>query len=293
MAFSAAVRLSVVLVLLAVPAEALGASTIRTSSVTGRLVVPAGATSKIRLHCPQSAVALNAAVTRRGAGVVVRRSIPGQDVGSWAFRVAASGSGSRSVSAVVRCVRLRVPAGLSAVRLHVKTRSRPGIPVAAGATETVRLGCGAGWSATGYALTGDAGDTVRLAAVVPNAHGWRFTLENTGSAPTRAGVSARCLRTRVAARRQGGGTAELRFNVTRPSFSTVFPRGGPQIDATGCRVGRFSLAAGGSVDPASTIELLIASPLRERGARWRFGQPREGDRFTGRVVCLSRTSRFR
>jgi hypothetical protein len=291
MAFSAAVRLSVVLVLLAVPAEALGASTIRTSSVTGGLVVPAGATSKIRLHCPPSAVALNAAVTRRGSGVEVRRSIPGDDVGSWAFRVAASGSGSRSVSAVVRCVRLEPPADLSAVRLHVKTRSRPGIPVAAGATETVRLGCGAGWSATGYALAGDPGDTVRLAAVVPDAHGWRFTLENTGSAPARAGVSARCLRTRVAARRQGGGTAELGFTVSRHARTDTVGPGSASSFSRTCG-GGFSLATGSSVDAAAPIELALSSPAGSGGARWKFARASAGDRVQSVLVCLARGSGF-
>ena len=292
MGFKTAVRLAVLIAVLAVPADALAASTVRTSSVTGRLVVPQGSSSTIRLHCPPGAVALNGAIARQGGGVIVRRSIPGGEGDAWAFRVAAGGAGSREVSAVLRCVSLRLPAGLTHSRLDVRTRSTDGMELAPGETASTRLGCGNRWTATGYGLAGGRNGDVRLAAVVPGAHGWRFTLENTGSATAVAGVSAHCLRSRARATGPGGAAAELRFNVTRPSFHTSFPRGGPQIDATGCRTGRFSLAAGGSLDPASTIELLIASPIRERGGRWRFAQPSAGDEFTGHTVCLSRTSRF-
>jgi hypothetical protein len=290
MRFSTAVRLSVPIALLAVPADALAATTIRPSSVTGRMVAGARP-STMRLHCPPSAVALNGAVARRGAGVAILGSRPDRDAGGWTFRAVARGSGSRSMSAVLRCVHLAVPSGLSGVRLDVRTRHRPGIAIAPGGTAAVRLGCGPAWTATGYGLDG-GNDAVRPAQARPLAHGWRFTLENTGSTTARGRMSIRCIRTRIAARRAGGGTAELRFDVTRPSFSTTFPRGGPQIDGSGCRAGRFNLAAGGSLDPAGTIELIIASPLRERGARWRFARPGDGDRFTGHTVCLSRGSRF-
>jgi hypothetical protein len=292
MAFTTAVRLAVLLAVLAVPADALAASTLRTSSVTGRMVVPDGRSSTIRLHCPPGAVALNGAIARQGGGVIVRRSIPGGDGDAWAFRVAAGGAGSRAVSAVLRCVSLRLPTGFTHSRLDVRTRSAGGVDLAPGETVSARLGCGNRWTATGYAVDGGRNGDVRLAEVVPGAHGWRFTLENTGSAAAVAGVSAHCLRSKARATGPGGAAAELRFNVTRPSFHTTFPRGGPQIEASGCRTGRFSLAAGGSLDPASTIELLIASPIRERGGRWRFGRPSAGDEFTGYTVCLSRRSRF-
>ena len=293
MGFTTLVRLYVVVAVLAVPADALAAETLRTSSVTARMVVPTGEPSTISLHCPPHAVALNAAIARQGGGVIVRRSIPGRGSGDWAFRVAAGGAGSRAVSAVLRCVSVSLPEGFTRTRVDVRTRTTSGIVIAPGATASVQRGCGNRWTATGYALDGGRNGDVRLAQVVPGAHGWRFTLENTGSTTALGGVSVRCVRSKITATGAGGETAQLRFNVTRPSFSTTFPLGGPQIEATGCRTGSFSVAAGGSVDPASTIELLIASPIRERGARWRFGQPREGDRFTGQTVCLSRGSRFR
>ena len=292
MRFTTLVRLSFLVAVLAVPADALAAGAVRTSSVTARLVVPTGEPSTISLHCPPNAVALNGAIAKQGGGVIVRRSIPGRGSGGWAFRVAAGGAGSRSVSAVLRCVSVSLPTGFTRTRLDVRTRTTSGIVLAPGETASMQRGCGNRWTATGYALAGGTNGDVRLAQVVPGAHGWRFTLENTGSSTAIGGVSVRCVRSKITATGAGGETAELRFNVTRPSFSTTFPRGGAQIDATGCRTGSFSVAAGGSVDPASTIELLIASPIRERGARWRFGQPSEGDRFTGHTVCLSRGSRF-
>jgi hypothetical protein len=292
MRFTTAVRLSVLLAVFAVPADALGASGLRTSSVTGRIVVPQGRPSTLGLHCPPHAVALNAAITSKGAGAVVRGSNPGRDAGAWSFRVSAAGSGSRAVSAVLRCVSLQPPEG-SHARVDVKTLRRANIVLAPGATATARAGCGSRWTATGYALRGGRRGDVRLAAAVPGAHGWRFTLENTGSATARATVTARCVRSTVTARSPSGGTAALTFGVHRQSFSTVFPPGPGRIDATACRGGRFGLAAGGSLDPASSIELVIASPIRQREGRWRFRGGSGGDRFTGHMLCLSQGSRFR
>jgi hypothetical protein len=290
MPFSTAVRLSLVLALLAVPADALGADTIRTSSVTGRLVVPSGSPSTIGLACPPGAVALNGAITRRGGGVVVQRSIPGKRGGNWAFRVAAGGSGSRSVSAVLRCISLRLPDGLTRARLNVQTQRRTGIVLAPGATATARAGCGSRWIATGYALSGGRRGDVRLAEVVPGAHGWRFTLENTGPSAARVAVAARCLRSKVTATGPGARSAELRFGVTRPAHSNTL---GPNVTTfTHSCGGNFSLATGSSVDPAAQIELAASSPAGPAGGRWRFRKASGGDQVRSFLVCLSRASRF-
>jgi hypothetical protein len=295
MPFTSAVRLLVllaVLAVLAIPADAFAAGTISTSSVTGRLVVPAGHPTTMRLHCPSSAVALNAAITSRGSGVAVLRSVPGKRAGGWAFRLAAAGSGSRSVSAVLRCVALQLPEGLVHARLNVRSRTTSGIELAPGATRFVRVGCGRNWTATGYALR-DSSDTVRMAEVAPLAHEWRFTLENTGTSTARAGVSVRCLSTAVTARRLGGGSAQLRFGVTRRSFERAFPSGSSRRTATGgCGGSRFSVAAGLQLDPADPFEAITASPLRAGGARWTFRNVSQGDGFRAYMVCLSRTSAF-
>jgi hypothetical protein len=283
-----AVRLFAVLALFALPAEALGASVVRTSSVTGKLVAPAGHGATLGLHCPPSAVALNGAVTRSGSGVEVRRSLPGKDVGAWSFRVAGSGSGSRAVTAVVRCVRLELPAGVSGAQLSVKTRRTPDVVVPAGGTATPRLACGSAWSATGYALDGGYG-AVRFAQARPRAHGWWFTLENTGSAPQTVRASIRCVRTKVTAT----SGAELRFRVVRQSFERAFGAGSSRREAAGrCSAKRINVAAGIQLDPADPFELLGASPSGSAGARWLFGNVSAGDGFRAYMVCLGRGSRF-
>jgi hypothetical protein len=291
MHFRFAVRFSVLIALLgvaAVPADALAAGAVRTSSVTARAVVPAGGASTIRLRCPSSTVALNGAITRRGSGVVVRRSNPGADPDSWAFRVAASGSGSRSVTAMLRCVRVEIPARLGVTRLHVRTRMHPVLPVPAGGTASVALGCGSAWSGTGYGFAADARNSVRIASVVPTAHGWRFTLENTGGSAARAGVSIRCLRTRVATSRG----ARLDFRVARRAATRTVGPGPAQTFSRSCGRG-FSLATGSTVDPADPIELALSSPLGRSGGHWTFSQANAGDRVESFLVCLSRATRFR
>jgi hypothetical protein len=291
MSFSTAVRLSVLLALVALPADAFAAGPVRTSSVTGRLVAPAGRTSTLSLQCPPTAVALNAAITRSGGGVVVRRSIPGSGSGDWSFRVAAAGSGSRSVTAVLRCVRLQLPQGFTGARLSVRTRGQGTESIAPGATTTATVGCGRAWTATGYALSGGSRGDVRAAAVAPSPHGWRFTLENTGSTAARAIVNARCVQSRVTARRPGGGNAELAFGVSRPAHSnTVGPGSATFRHSCG---GRFSLATGSSVDPASPIALGVSSPAGPAGGRWTFRTAGAGDRVRSFLVCMSRASRFR
>ena len=292
MRFTTALGLSVLLALIALPADALAAGAVRPSSVTGSLIVPAGRPSTISLHCPPGAVALNGAITRRGDGVVVRRSIPGEGSGDWAFRVARDGAGSRSVSAVLRCVALRLPDGLSHARLDVRSRSRSGIELAPGAKRFVRVGCGRNWTATGYALS-DGSGRVRLPEAAPEAHEWRFTLENTGTSTALAGLSVRCLRPGVTATRSGGGSAELRFGVTRPSFEHAFPAGPSRRTASGgCGGTRFSVAAGLQLDPADPFEVITAGPRRAGGARWTFRNVSAGDAFRGYVVCLARNSAF-
>jgi hypothetical protein len=293
MRFRFAVRLSLFLALLVLPADALGAPAVRTFSVSGRLVAPTGHPSTLSLACPPGAVALNGAVTRQGGGVVVRRSIPGMGSGDWSFRVAAEGSGSRAVSAVLRCVALRLPEGFTSAHLGVSSRNSSNIVLAPGETATVRRGCGSAWTATGYALDAGRRGAIRLATAIPGSHGWLFTLENTGSATARGGVAVRCLRSTATARRPDGATRDLRFGVSRPSFATTFDAGRSRRKASAaCGAHRFSLAAGVSVDPAGPVEVLRASPAGRGGARWVFGEVREGEGYARYTVCLSTASRF-
>jgi hypothetical protein len=284
-----AALVSVIAVPALAPVEAQGA-VVRPTSVTATTVVPAGGTRNVSLECPPSAVALNGAVTRKGAGVDVRGSIPGGDAGDWRFRLAAEGSGSRAVSMELRCVRLALPAGVSDARLEVRTRKPPRVEVPAGGSVAVRLRCGLPWAPTGYGFARGSSGDVRLAAAAPTAHGWNFQLENVGSVTGGAAVSARCLRQEVTAR-QGGASTELRFRFARPAQSNSV---GPSRRSFthSCRSSQFSLATGFNVEILDPIVLANAHPAGRRGGRWTFARARRGDRAASFLVCLGLRSRF-
>jgi hypothetical protein len=280
------------IVLLASPAGAHAADVLRPSSVAVESVASGRGASTVSVSCPAPAVALNAAVTRKPAGVTVRRSTPGTGPGDWRFRLfGATPAGAQGTRVVLRCIRLAVPPGLSGARLVVRTRRSPGIAVPAGGSSTVQLRCGPAWLATGYGLDVGRSRDVRLASAVPVAHGWDFVLENTGSGPVTAGVSARCLKQIVTADRDGG-SAQLRFRVTRPAFSNTLGSGATTFSHT-CGRSRFSLATGSIVDALDRIELAASGPLGSSAGRWTFRRASEGDAVRTFLVCLSRRSGFR
>jgi hypothetical protein len=279
---------SLILVLSAVPASAVAADVVVPSSVARSTAVPSGGSKTLTLRCPAEAVALNAAVTNHDPGVTVRRSIPGAGAGTWSFRLAGAGGGG-GVRAVLRCVRLRLPAGVGGARLNVSTR-RPPVSVPAGGRTTVRLRCGRAWVGTGYGFDpGTRGDT-RLASVVPRAHGWDFTVQNDAAAGRTARVSARCLRQTVTSS-QG---ARLRFGVARPRFSdAVGARPGSAGTFThSCGQSQFSLATGYAVDAADHVTLRLTHPEGRRAGRFRFRGAASNDVVSSFLVCLGRRSSF-
>jgi len=283
---------SLTIALLAVPASALAADVVVPSSVSGSTTVPAGGASTLTLRCPAAAVALNAAVTRRGAGVTVRRSIPGAAPDDWRFRLtAAAGARSRSVRAVLRCVRLAVPVGLSGARLVVSTRRSPLFEVPAGSFIAAQTGCPAGFVATGYGLDRGARRDVTIAAAIPTANGWNFSIEDTSASRTRARLTARCLKRVVSAHRRGA-TTSMTFRVRRRELANrVGPGAGGRFSHS-CRRSEFSAATGSVVDPADDIELSGSHPAGASGGRWTFSRVHAGDRVRSSLVCLSRLTRF-
>jgi len=292
MPLRAPLSLSALALALLVPAAgASAAPQVQPVSVSARFTTPSHATT-VALRCPGDAVALHGAITRKGAGVVVRRSAPRGVPGRWTFTVAPGGAGSRRFAAVVRCVGLDLPANIASARLNVRTRHRSSIDVPAGAAVDTRVGCGPAWTATGYGLAAGSGGEVKLAAVVPTAHGWRFMLENTGSAEVHAAVFARCVQSRVPGRRRDGGSASLRFRSTRPAQGNILLGDGTRSLLHRCGEGRFSVATGSSVDPADSIELALSTPFGARGGRWTFANASTGDTVATYLVCLGRGSRF-
>jgi hypothetical protein len=253
--------------------------------------IPPGAARVLTMRCPTGAVALNAAVSRRGSGVTVRRSTPGIDAGSWSFRASNGASGRRRLSAILRCVRLEVPAGVSGVQLTVSTRMPPSVSIPAGGTADTEVPCPRGWVPTGYGVHAgaDAGD-VNVARAVPSARSWSFTLENTGAAAADASVRVRCLRQRVGGRR-GGAPTSLRFRFSRPQFeNTGIPTGDGFTHRCGRR--RFSLSAGISYDPQSDIVIDETFAASERFGVWLFRRSETAETIRSSIVCLRRGSRF-
>ncbi len=276
------------LALLATPASALAADVVVPSSVAASTAVPANGSRTLALRCPAKAVALNAAVTNHDPGVTVRRSIPGRGAGTWSFRLTGAGGGG-GARAVLRCVRLQLPAGVSGARLDVSTR-RPPVEVPAGGSTTVRLRCGRAWVGTGYGFDPGTRGDARLASVVPQPHGWDFVITNAASTPATARVSARCLRQRVTS--TGG---RLRFDVARLVFSNIIGRmpGSAGTFTENCARSQFSLATGYLVDGTSDVELRLTHPEGRRSGRFRFRRAANDDVVTTFLVCISRRTQFR
>jgi hypothetical protein len=282
---------ALILVLLVAPGAAFAADTVRPSYEGETVSVPGNGSAALTLRCPGSSVALNAAVSRRGSGVTVRRSLPGTDAASWSFRASNAASGPRRLSALIRCVRLAVPSGVSGVRLTVATRRPPGFAIPAGGTADADVRCAPGFVPTGYGLQAgaDAGN-VHVTRAVPSARAWSFTLENTGAAAADASLQVRCLRQTVNARR-GGAPTSLRFRVSRPSFENS---GIPTGDGFTHRCARrqFSLAAGVSFDPRADIVLDESFAASERFGVWLFRRSQTSETIRSSIVCLRRGSRF-
>jgi hypothetical protein len=284
-----ALCLSLPIALLVVPASALAADVVVPSSVALSTAVPSGGSKTLTLRCPAGAVALNAAVTNHDPGVTVRRSIPGSGAGTWRFRLTGTGGGG-GVRAVLRCVRLRLPAGVGGARLDVSTR-RPPIAVPAGGRITLRIRCGRAWVGTGYGFDPATRGGTRLASVVPRAHGWDFTVQNDAAASRTARVSARCLRQTVTTSRG----ARLRFGVARPSFSDAVgaPPGSAGTFTHSCGASQFSLATGFAVDAGDQVNLRLTHPEGRRAGRFRFRAAGGDDVVSTFLVCLGRRSSFR
>jgi hypothetical protein len=268
------------------------AAVVTPGSTSVETVVPPGGARTVMLSCPGPAVALNASVTRLGGSAELLRSVPsGRDPGDWLLTFAAGRGAGRAVEAELRCVRLRLPAGVSRAGLSVQTESRTRLRVPARGTKTARVNCAPGYVATGWGLRRGRSDRVQVAGALPSAGGWSFELENAGTGAARAAVSARCLKRVVRARRNGEAVA-LRFRVVRRAFEDL-ATGGRTSFSHRCRGGQYSLAAGSDVDPLDAIALVRSGASGRSRASWTFARASAGDVVTTHMVCLARDSRFR
>ena len=290
MPFRVALSFCTLFALVALPSSA-HAAVVTPTSTAVETTVPAGGARTVTLSCPGSSVALSAGVTRLGRSAELLRSVPsGRAAGDWLLTFGARQGAGRRVEAEARCVRLRVPAGVSGARLSVQTESRTRLRVAAGRTKTANVGCAPGYVATGWGLRRGRRAGIEIAAAVPSARGWRFELENTGAGATRAAVSARCLK-RVVRGRRNGEAVQLRFRVARRASEGAI--GGARSSVSDrCRGGQYSLATGHRVNPLDAIALVRSGATGRNRASWTFAGASAGDAVTTHTVCLARDSRF-
>ena len=276
--------------LAALPAGAAAQATVAPSSVSDSARVPAGGARSLTLACPSTAVALHAAPVRLPNGVRVAGSAPGENPRRWSFRFASAARSTRKVTAMLRCVRLRLPSGVSNVTVGVSTTSRSGLQLPAASSVEVALRCASGHIPAGQGV-GASTRAVSLAAAVPMRRGWLFRIENHGDAPARASVHIRCLQ-RVASGRRNGTRTRLAFKVRHATFS-VRVRSGIRSFTGSCGRNRFSLGTGISLDRRDDIALLRSFPSGSRDGSWflRNGGPPE--RVRGYLLCLARDSLFR
>jgi hypothetical protein len=276
--------------LAALPAGATAAQTVIPSTVGATIAVPAGKARSLTLTCPNTAVALHAAPVRMPSGVRVVSSVPGDQARRWTLRFASVARKKRKVTAVLRCVRLDLPAAVTGVTVRVNTTSLPGLRVRAGATRQIALSCPSGYVPTGQGV-GASTRGLTLAAAVPNGSGWVFRVKNRGKSAARAGLRIRCIQ-RVVAGRRHGARAALAFRVKRVAYQ--FPvRSGKNRSVHGsCARGRFSLGTGVSLDRGDDISLLTAFPSGSRGGLWFFRNSGPPEPVTSYLLCLSRSSRF-
>jgi hypothetical protein len=276
--------------LAAMPAGASAQRTVLSSSVEGSVSVPAGKARSVTLSCPNTAVALHAAPVRMPRGVRVANSLPGDEVRRWTLRFASVAHKRRKVKAVLRCVRLDLPAAVTGVTVRVNTTSLPGLRVRAGATRQTALRCPPGFVPTGQGF-GASTRALSLVAAVPNGRGWVFRIKNRGDSAAGASVSIRCLE-RVVAGRRGGARATIAFRVKRVAYDFPISSGKNRSVSGACARDRFSLGTGISLDSADDISLMRSFPSAKRAAWWFFNNAGPPEPVTAYVLCLARGSRF-
>jgi hypothetical protein len=277
----------VLLTLLAVPAGA-QAQVVDAFTVERTVQVKPGTTRTLALTCPDPGVALHGAVTSSFGG----DSIPRKNASGWNFRFSSTATGTRKASAILRCVRLRVPLGLRGVELNITSVRRSGMTIEPGASERVELECGRGYAPTGWGLQGGSGaaaEGLAVTAAVPTTNSWVFKVENTGDAQARASLHARCLERQQ--RATNGQTHTFAF--TKRSFSDQIAKGRNRKVNHSCRKGQYTVATGVSLAPGADLLLTGTSPLGKQKGRWSFRHPTtRTETVKTLLVCLGLNSRF-
>jgi len=241
--------------------------------VTGHASVAPSQTKSITLKCPARAVALN------GAARNAASSIPAIDARRWTFRFIRSGS------AVLRCVRLRLPHTVQRVSLVVGTVFEPVFEVPPGFTQTVAVKCQSGEVPTGWGLERRTDDNgLSIAGAVPTRHGWLFAVKNTGPIGAAGSLAVRCLE-----RKQRARTGQRHVFSTRVASFTERIDGGGTASRS-CAANEYSVATG--LSPAGGLVLTGTTLSGERDGEWSFSSAGGTTSVQTNLICLARTTGF-
>jgi len=263
----------------ALPAHA-SAKLIRAISVSASTNVPAHETRDVFLKCPARAVALNAAAT---SALDATDSVPRFTARGWTLAFSA-GNASRTASAVLRCVRMQLPQGVSGVGLAVETRIEPVPEVAPQNTQKLSIKCSHGFVPTGWGLDRSGDDNgLAIAAALPTKHGWSFNVENTGNVGAAGTLYTRCLE-----RKQRAATGQHHAFKTRVAKSSVSGASATRS----CRASEFSVATGLSLPAQDDIFLTGTGPVGAHAGQWRFAKASGAGAVRTSLVCLSTATRF-
>jgi hypothetical protein len=268
----------------AMPAAAAKPRIVETFSVSASATVPANGTKALTLTCPRAAVALNGAPTSAGA----YDSVPGTaNPRRWTVRFAAQAA-PRTASAVVRCVRLKLPKGVDRVGLVIGTRWSQRLSVPPATTSGIGLKCDRGQTPTGWGIErGTAPEAQALAIVqaAPTKNGYYFKVKSTGGIEAGAILHVRCLQKLA----RGTNHTKLIFRSRVATFN------GParSLTTSSCRRNEFSVSTGVSLDPDADVVLARSYPNGQRGGRWSFNGTGSAAPAATSLVCLSTGTQFR
>ena len=242
--------------------------------VTKSVAASPGQPKSITLRCPARAVALNGAAHNASSSIAV------PDARRWSFRF------TRSGSATLRCVRLRLPHNVDGINLRVGTTYEPVFEVPPGFTQQIELKCETGQVPVGWGLERRTDDNgLAIVGAMPVARGWSFAVKNTAGVGAAGSLSARCLDKK---QRASSGQRHA-FSTRVASFTDQFDGG---TTSHSCRANEYSVATGVSL-PATADVLFTGTDLTgERGARWRFANAGGSTPVRTSLICLARTTGF-
>lgn len=269
------------LLALAAPASA---QVVSPTSVPQTVEVAAGAQRSATLRCPDASVALHGGPAANPSARVRVDSAPAKgDAGEWRFRFSSRAGGT--ARAVLRCLSLRLPAGVGGVSLEVSRVTKTGPPLAPGQTRRVAVDCLEGHVPTGWGLERNAGSAaLDVSAALPGRRGWVFGLTNAGPAPAGGTLAIRCVDPV-----QRAATGEVhRLALRLATFTDPLASGG--LVSHACRASEFSVSTGLS-PTGSGFALAGTRPLGEHGGRWLFRG--HGTATVGTsLICLDTGTRF-